>query len=82
MIFKILKKCKRPNYVGIVYKQKGLHHNDRITNILNCGDSVSFSYITHLNLHNNSMSQVLLLSQTKLKEFSKVIQLESDRTRI
>lgn len=38
--------------------------------------------ITHLNPHNKSMSQVLLLSQTKLKEFSKVIQLESDRTRI
>lgn len=63
-------------------RMKGLHHNNRITNIFNYGDSVSFSYITHLNPHNKSMSQVLLLSQTKLKEFSKVIQLESDRTRI
>lgn len=63
-------------------RMKGLYHNDRITNILSCGNSVSSSYITHLNPPNNSMSQVLLLSQTKLKEFSKVIQLESDRTRI
>lgn len=64
-------------------RMKGLHHNNRITNIFNYGDSVSFSYYhSFKSTHNKSMSQVLLLSQTKLKEFSKVIQLESDRTRI